>query len=235
LDSPAKRIGASSAAVATLVAAAAAAHAGRVPPEQPIVKLRHGEIVRSAAALDAHAVAKLSGHRPITGVATVVPVIGRATTNGRHWLEVRLPGRPNGRTGWILATGTIQGRTPWHIIVSTGARRARVYLRGRLVRNYSVIVGKPSTRTPLGEFFVEENIAEPRSAPGAPYALALSARSNVLQEFDGGPGQIALHGVAHLGGRLGTAVSHGCIRFSRRAISWLAARIPPGVPVSIVA
>ena len=32
------------------------------------------------------------------------------------------------------------------------------------------------------------------SAAGGPYALATSARSNVLQEFEGGPGQIALHG-----------------------------------------
>jgi len=34
----------------------------------------------------------------------------------------------------------------------------------------------------------------PVSEPGGPFALALSARSNVLQEFDGGPGQIAIYG-----------------------------------------
>jgi Ice-binding-like len=36
-------------------------------------------------------------------------------------------------------------------------------------------------------------------APGGPYALATSDRSDVLQEFDGGPGQIALHGLDNLG------------------------------------
>ena len=70
-------------------------------------------------------------------------------------------------------------------------------------------------------------------AVGGPYALALSARSNVLQEFMGGPGQIAMHGVANLGGTPGTAVSHGCVRLANRNIGWLAARVAPGAPVTI--
>ncbi len=68
---------------------------------------------------------------------------------------------------------------------------------------------------------------------GGPFALALSARSNVLQEFGGGSGQIALHGLAHLGGTPGTAVSHGCVRLDDPSIRWMAARIAPGVPVTI--
>jgi lipoprotein-anchoring transpeptidase ErfK/SrfK len=56
----------------------------------------------------------------------------------------------------------------------------------------------------------------------------------VLQEFEGGPGQIALHGLDNIGGQLGTAVSHGCIRMSDNAITWLAARIDPGTPITIV-
>jgi lipoprotein-anchoring transpeptidase ErfK/SrfK len=94
-------------------------------------------------------------------------------------------------------------------------------------------VGKPSTPTPRGEFFVEEVIALRRGDVGAPYALALSARSNVLQEFDGGPGQIALHGLDNVGGRLGTAVSHGCVRLADDAMRRLVVSIAPGVPVTI--
>ena len=97
------------------------------------------------------------------------------------------------------------------------------------------MVGKPSTPTPLGRFFVEEAVTLSQQASGAPYALALSARSNILQEFDGGPGQIALHGTNNIGGILGTAASHGCIRLDTPAITWLAARIGPGVPVTITA
>jgi lipoprotein-anchoring transpeptidase ErfK/SrfK len=68
---------------------------------------------------------------------------------------------------------------------------------------------------------------------GAPFALALSARSDVIQEFDGGPGQIALHGLENVGGVLGTAESHGCVRLDTAAMTWLVARIAPGTPVTI--
>jgi lipoprotein-anchoring transpeptidase ErfK/SrfK len=68
---------------------------------------------------------------------------------------------------------------------------------------------------------------------GGPFALALSARSNVLQEFEGGPGQIGIHGRDDLGGTLGNAESHGCIRLATTSIDWLATRIGPGTPVTI--
>ena len=70
-------------------------------------------------------------------------------------------------------------------------------------------------------------------ASGNPFALATSARSNVLQEFEGGPGQIALHGTNGLSGAPGTAASHGCIRLNTSAITWLARRIGSGVPLTI--
>lgn len=70
-------------------------------------------------------------------------------------------------------------------------------------------------------------------AVGAPFALALSARSDVLQTFAGGPGQIGLHGLTNVGGVLGTAVSHGCVRLENGAMQWLVARVGAGVPVTI--
>ncbi|MGE5617525.1 MAG: L,D-transpeptidase, partial [Candidatus Woesearchaeota archaeon] len=181
----------------------------------------------------------ISRFRPITGVATTLPVLGARNARGGTWLDVRLPGRllpgaPNGRTGWIKASGTRLWSISWHIVVSLGQRRARIYRLGRLVRSYLVVVGKPSSPTPTGQFFVEENIAEPPSFPGAPYALATSARSTVFTEFDGGPGQVALHGMGGgLGGTPGQAQSHGCVRFTAAAITWLAARIYPGTPLTI--
>ena len=164
----------------------------------------------------------------------MLPVIGNATgAAGAAWLRVRLPGRPNGLTGWIVKRATLPSATNWHLVVSTGLRRVTVYRSGRAVRAFAAIVGKPSTPTPRGEFFVEESVLLSATAAGAPFALALSARSDVLQEFAGGPGQIALHGLANIGGTLGTAVSHGCIRVGDVAIRWLAANVGPGVPVTI--
>jgi lipoprotein-anchoring transpeptidase ErfK/SrfK len=196
---------------------------------QQLATLRADHAVYSAPDPQAPQTETLARIRPITHGPTVVPVLGHRGA----WLRVRLPGRPNSHTGWIQAVRTTRASTPWHVVIDRAARRATVYQRGRALRRFAVIVGAPATPTPAGEFFVEENIAEPASVPGAPFALALSARSTVYDEFDDGPGQVALHGVAHLAGALGTAASHGCIRFSTAAITWLADRLPPGVPVTI--
>jgi lipoprotein-anchoring transpeptidase ErfK/SrfK len=177
---------------------------------------------------------RVDARRPITGVPTVLPVVGRRTDGaGRVWLRVELPGRPNGHEGWITAAGVREATTPWRVRIDLSARRVTVQRAGRTVRRFTAVVGKPSTPTPRGRFFVEENVRLGPGDVGAPYALALSARSTVLQEFEGGPGQIAMHGRTNVGGVLGTAVSHGCIRLDDRAIAWMARRIPTGAPVTI--
>ena len=114
-----------------------------------------------------------------------------------------LPGRPNGSTGWIAQQGTRKLVTAWHIVIDLAGRRVRVYSDGRMVRTFQAVVGKPSTPTPTGQFFVEETVQMQAGEAGGPFALALSARSDALQEFEGGPGQIALHGRDNLGGTAG--------------------------------
>lgn len=211
------------------------------PPASPtpaatvsLVVLLSGHVARRAPHADAGRIEVVAARRPLTRVPTVLPVLGRAGRDDA-WLRVRLPGRPNGHAGWISARRTRPAVTPWRIRVSLSARRVVVTRDGRVVRRFPAIVGKPSTPTPRGTFFVEEALRLSPGAAGAPYALATSARSNALAEFDGGPGQIALHGTGNLSGALGTAVSHGCIRLAPRAIAWLASRIGAGVPVSIEA
>ncbi len=207
----------------------AASAASAVRPAQQLVTMLTSQVARSAPRAAASVVAPVAGRRPITGGRTVLPVLGHA----RGWLHVRLPGRPNGSTGWIRARAIVIGSTPWHVVVNTSRRRVLVYRAGRIVKLFRAVVGKPSTPTPTGTFFVEEPVHLSPGAVGAPYALALSARSNVLQEFDGGPGQIALHGLNNIGGVLGTAVSHGCIRLDTAAMIWLVGRIGAGVPVTV--
>ena len=124
--------------------------------------------------------------------------------------------------------------TPWRLSVSLSARVVTVYDRGRVAHTFPAVVGAPSTPTPQGSFFIEEGLVLGSYAAGGPYALATSARSDVLQEFDGGPGQIALHGMDNLAGALGTASSHGCIRMGTAAITWLAMHIGAGVPLRIL-
>ncbi len=194
-------------------------------------KLLHNAAVRDAPA--GRAVGRLGAARPLTGAPTVVPVLRAARVDGRTWLHVRLPSRPNGSTGWIAADGTLIATARWRLVVDRSRRRATVYRGGRPVRSFAVVVGAPSTPTPLGRFFVVERVRQARDSALGPWVLATSAYSNVLQEFDGGPGQIGLHGRTGLPAPLGSAASHGCVRFSDRAIAWLAWRARPGTPVVI--
>jgi lipoprotein-anchoring transpeptidase ErfK/SrfK len=219
---------------------AAAGARARVARAQEIVTLLAAHKVYSRP--DGRLVASVSPARPITGESTVLPVLRETIDNsvdpsGRLWLEVRLPGRTLASTppatGWITASRARLGTTPWHIVVDLGARRVFVYRHGDRVRSFAAVVGKPSTPTPTGEYFVEEDVRMGAGAPGAPFALATSDRSDVLHLFEGGPGEIAIHGVENIGGTLGTAESHGCIRLATSAITWLAERIPAGVPITI--
>jgi lipoprotein-anchoring transpeptidase ErfK/SrfK len=225
----------------TLGVSAQAATAGpRVARQQRIVAVFTRHTVRSGPSAKARRVASVDARRPITGERTVLPVLGQAVDKrGGSWMRVRLPGRAFGQaappaTGWISASHTALYTTAWHVVVDLNARQVTVYRNGRAVNSYPAIVGKPSTPTPTGEYFVEENVQLFGGQPGGPFALATSDRSNVLQEFDGGPGQIALHGLDNVGGQLGTAESHGCIRLADSAITWLATRIGPGGPITII-
>jgi hypothetical protein len=212
-----------------LPAASATASSAPVRAKQEIVALLSAHEARSLPRIRSAPLGLVPSRTPITEGRTVLPVLARRG----QWLNVRLPGRPNGHTGWIKAGATVRSQTIWHLVVNRARRQVTVYRAGRPVRVFSAIVGKPSTPTPGGEFFVEESIALRPGDVGAPFALALSARSNVFQEFEGGPGQIALHGLMNVGGVLGTAVSHGCVRLADETMRWLVVRIGPGVPVTI--
>jgi len=220
----------------TAGSAVAAGMPARIQATQQLAVLSTAHGVRQEPEAGAPQTELLPARGPITGEPTTVPVIGALTgSDGVQWLRVMLPGRPNGSTGWIAQQGTRRLVTSWHLVVALAERRVQVYSVGHLVRAFQAVVGKPSTPTPTGEFFVEETLQMSSGEPGGPFALALSARSDVLQEFEGGPGQIAIHGLDNLGGTLGAAESHGCIRLATASIDWLATRIGPGTPVTIQA
>lgn len=235
LTPTAAAVGATLAAICAgspLVAPAPAAAA--TAENTPLVVLLKGHVARTRPSLSGRRIEYVPALRPLTHVRTVLPVIGRRVTRGgRSWARVQLPGRPSGHTGWIRTGQTRRGSTVWHIRIKLSSRRVTVYRAGRVARRFRAIVGTSGTPTPRGRFFVEEALSLSRGAHGGPFALATSARSSVLQEFEGGPGQIAMHGTNYLSGRLGTAVSHGCIRLSPRAITWLARRVAGGTPLTI--
>jgi lipoprotein-anchoring transpeptidase ErfK/SrfK len=228
-------------AVAVAVLATAAAGGGAAAPassaaaavraSQPLVAVQHGHVARARPNRHAHRIEYVAPRRPLTGVRTVLPVLSR--TADRSWVRVRLPGRPNSHAGWIRTVHTKRMATPWRLALDLSKRRVTVYYGGRVKRRFSVVIGAPSSPTPRGRYFVEEGVALDPWHAGGPFALATSARSNVFQEFEGGPGQIALHGTAGLGATVGSAASHGCIRLDTGAITWLARRVGAGIPLTI--
>lgn len=154
--------------------------------------------------------------------------------HGRRWLRVRLQDRPNDRSGWIVADRARIRSTPWRVVVSLSARTVAVRRRGKLVRRFGAVVGAPRTPTPRGLFAVGERIRQPAGVIG-PWALHLTAHSDVLDDYGGGPGRVAIHGRsgALLSDPLGAAASHGCIRIDNQAVAWLAERALEGTPVRV--
>jgi lipoprotein-anchoring transpeptidase ErfK/SrfK len=161
---------------------------------------------------------------------------GRYDGEGRLWLQVALPIRPTGIRGWIPADAVMLKRTDTVIRISVSRRRVTVYRGGRRIRTMRAVVGKPATPTPRGLFAVYERarLANPKGFAG-PWALHLTALSNVLFSFGAGNGRVAIHGrgPAALGDPLGSARSNGCIRLRNRDIQWLRQRAAPGTPVRV--
>jgi lipoprotein-anchoring transpeptidase ErfK/SrfK len=169
-----------------------------------------------------------------------VLVISRAhPAHGRCWFRVRLPWRSNDAAGWVNANKVILEKTRWRIEISTARRTLTLFRAGSPVRTISVVVGKPSTPTPVGLFAIVWAIPwHPDDFLGS-WVLELTAHSDVLQQFDGGDGTVGIHGRggASLLDPLGSAASHGCIRLANDSIDWLVNRIGtsrlPGTPVEI--
>jgi hypothetical protein len=126
---------------------------------------------------------------------------------------------PTCSTGKGAATATTVGRLT-----------TRLAWRAKLLERAETYSKLAQTGTPRHGF-------PTRASPS--WLLALTARSNVLHQFDGGNGRIGIHG---RGGTSlldppGTNRSHGCVRLANAAIDWLVHTVGisplPGTPVQI--
>jgi lipoprotein-anchoring transpeptidase ErfK/SrfK len=154
--------------------------------------------------------------------------------NAGDWLKVLLPMRPNNATGWIRASDVNLSVVPFEIRINLGEHMLRMFKDGQEVLSTPVVIGSPRTPTPLGTFFITDPVdlkASPNGAYGA-YALGLSGYSEVLFEFNGGPGQIAVHGTNNPS-QVGQDISNGCIRVPNDIIVKIADQVPLGTPVII--
>jgi lipoprotein-anchoring transpeptidase ErfK/SrfK len=151
------------------------------------------------------------------------------------WIEVLLPIRPNGSTGWIRARDVTLAQNPFRIDVKLAEHRIAVYEGDQLVLDEPIAVGTADTPTPGGRYYIKELLQPPDpTGPYGTYAYGLSGFSNELESFNGGDGVIGIHGTNDPSS-IGNDVSHGCIRMTNEAIESLVPRLPLGTPVTIEA
>jgi hypothetical protein len=161
-------------------------------------------------------------------------VVRAKTTRKPTWYRISVPGRPNGRAGWVRAASLELQPVRKRLIIYRGARRFEFWDGVELVRAGKVAVGKPGAETPLGLFYVTDKFnpaIDPDWAILGAFAFETSAYSK-LSDWPGG-GIVGVHGTPwpHL---LGQAVSHGCVRLHNDDIRFLRSRVPLGTPVKVV-
>ena len=152
--------------------------------------------------------------------------------SGQTWVRVELPGRPNGRSGWVArgALGSLH-TVNGHLLVDKRRLRATLFRDGRAVFSAPVGVGKASTVTPAGNFYVMEKLRTLGAPLYGPYALGTSAYAPTLSEWPGG-GVVGIHGTNEpqlIPGR----PSHGCVRMRNADITRLWFTIALGTPIEI--
>jgi lipoprotein-anchoring transpeptidase ErfK/SrfK len=188
--------------------------------------------------------------RPVTvrrGPGRHAPALGRLTTRtqdgtdelvaivrGRGaWLHVRTPLRTPGQTGWIPRAATsapVALRT--RLVVDRRRLTLTLTRPGHRPLRLPIGVGKPSTPTPSGRFYVRDHLTGlPRGGIYGPQAFGTSARSTHITDWPGGS-FIGIHGTNEPG-LIPGRISHGCVRLRNRDIDRLARVLPVGTPVVI--
>jgi lipoprotein-anchoring transpeptidase ErfK/SrfK len=187
--------------------------------------------VRATPDRQAQRTTVLSQFRPDFRPRVVLAVGVRRDKQGKPaWYRISLPGRPNGRTGWVPAASLTVKPIQREILIDRSERTLELRNAGRVVLRTRVAVGAYGMETPLGLFYVVAKFRPTAPILGA-FGFETSAYSK-LSEWPGG-GVVGLHGT-NTPSLLGQAVSHGCVRVANEAILRLRDLVPVGTPIRIV-
>lgn len=168
----------------------------------------------------------------ILGTVTVLAVVAGPD---HGWVEVMLPVRPNGSTGWVEVENVDLYVADSEIVVDLSQRELTYLVDGVEILRTEAGIGSDYNQTPPGTFFVTDNVtlADPNS-PWGPHALGISARSETITEFNGGDGIIGIHGTNNPGS-IGDNISLGCVRLPNDMITALHEMVPLGTRVTVTA
>jgi hypothetical protein len=203
--------------------------------EHKITRWAHStgtEAIRSVPKVTGRKIANL---RLVTedGEAEVYLVLGaQVDDDGTQWLHLRVMGKPNGRTGWVQADYMSQLFTVrTSMLIDRKSHRATLYRNGRRVWQAPIGVGKSSTPTPTGRFWVRELLRGSAGSAYGPWAFGTSAYSSIA-DWHGAP-VVGIHGTNEPQ-LIPGAPSHGCVRVKNAAVSRLRSLMPIGTPVRII-
>ena len=152
------------------------------------------------------------------------------------WVEVSLPIRPNGSTGWVRAGALDLSVLDYTIFVDLSDRMLRLEQseRDRAGNRGGGRITATTRRQPASYFVTDVvELADP-PGPWGPFALGLSAFSDTITEFNGGDGIIGIHGT-NRPASIGEPVSLGCVRVPNEIAALLADLVKLGTPVEIQA
>jgi lipoprotein-anchoring transpeptidase ErfK/SrfK len=221
-------------AAAAFVVPAAAAQAAPIKQQYEGVTVTRYLMGRVKPDLRARGSAHLWTNTGFSNRRAVYPVLRhQIMADGSEWLQVDALRNRTQVKVWIPRWATRRVMIPWHIKVDISSRLATIYKNGTVARRFRVVVGAPNTPTPTGRWYVVDRMRLRESWAYGKWALATSAFSRVLKRFDGGQGQVALHARGSLSAPVGTAASHGCVRFRDGDIAWLAVHVPNGTGIDI--
>jgi lipoprotein-anchoring transpeptidase ErfK/SrfK len=231
------------AAVATVLAAAPAAAAGT--GDQQVVKLSNEQtttlwahpgstsLIRYNPSRKSHAFRRLHLMTEDGFPEIYIALAQTVDKYGVQWVKIRVPMRPNGKTGWVPrdALGRFQ-TVHTQLILDRHKLRITLYRSGRKIWSTPVGIGRPSMPTPAGHFYIRERIKALQGGTiYGPYAFGTSDYST-LSEWPGG-GVVGIHGTNEpqlIPGR----PSHGCIRLPNRKVTQLWHLLPLGTPLHII-
>jgi lipoprotein-anchoring transpeptidase ErfK/SrfK len=219
---------------AAALSAPAVAQAAQTPTRYEGVTVQRYLLGRVQPSVRARGAAHLWTNTGFSNRRAVYPVVRhRVLANGDEWLQVEALRDRSQVKVWIPQWATRRVWIAYRIKIDISSRLATVYRDGKVTRRFRVVVGAPSTPTPTGNWYVVDRLRLRVSWAYGKWALATSAFSRILKHFEGGQGQVALHARGSLAAPLGTAASHGCVRFRDEDAAWLAAHIPNGTQISI--
>jgi L,D-transpeptidase catalytic domain len=160
----------------------------------------------------------------------LLAVARRLGSDGQPWYRISVPGRPNGRMGWVPAWSVQLRPTVAKVDVHRRSRTIDLYWHGRHVWHAIIAVGAPGMETPLGLYYATARFVPHDDPYLSVFAVETSGYSK-LTEWPGG-GVFGIHGTPEPW-LLGKAVSHGCIRVSAATARRLRRYVPLGTPIVI--